>query len=190
MTGKGSEREMAVDTVVAVILAAALIPSAICDLRYRKIPNLITFPAMAGGVMYHSVVSGRGGFFFSTGGLALGIGLMLLPYVINQVGAGDAKLMGAIGALIGPKGLVVAFVISTLAGGIYGAILLGLDRSYAWGFMKRLVTVLKTLLCTGHFAPIPAAEPEKAPKLRGAVAMAVGTFIYMLLRFYGCNFAV
>jgi prepilin peptidase CpaA len=176
------------DITLAICLGIASSAAAFQDVRRGKIPNLITFPTMAAGIVCHTVMDGLHGLAFSCGGLFLGIGLLIFPYWIGKAGAGDAKLMGAAGAAIGPKGVLVAFVITTLAGGIYALIILLLQRRYLQGLGRRLFSMVKTFAVTAQIIYVPPVEAEKAPHLRYGVAIAFGTITFLFLEFLGYNF--
>jgi prepilin peptidase CpaA len=176
------------DTTPAIFLGIACSAAAVQDVRRGKIPNLITFPTMAAGIVCHSVMDGVHGLFFGLGGLAFGISLLIFPYWIGKAGAGDAKLMGAAGAVIGPKGVLVAFVITTLAGGIYALIVLLLQRRYLQGLGRRIVSMVKTFAVTAQIVYVLPVEAEKAPHLRYGVAIAFGTITFLFLEFLGYHF--
>jgi prepilin peptidase CpaA len=178
---------MSTDMALATFLGIASSAAAFQDVRRGKIPNLITFPTMAAGMLYHCLMEGLHGMFFSLGGLALGIGLFIFPYWIGKAGAGDAKLMGAAGAVIGPKGALVAFVIATLAGGLYGLIVLLRHRGYLRGLGRRLVSMMRFFASTAQITYIPPAQTEKAPQLRYGVAIAFGTIMFLVLECLGYN---
>ena len=98
--------------VVAVVTAAA----AIVDIRTRRIPNWLTFGAAAIGIsMAVAHVSGVG-VTGALGGLAVGLLLMMPGHVIGSTGAGDVKLLAAIGTLLGPASIALAFLYTGIAG--------------------------------------------------------------------------
>ena len=68
------------------------------DTRRGRIPNWLTFPALGLGVALHSFVGGGDGLLFAAEGAALGLGLFLVPFLIGGMGAGDVKLLAALGA--------------------------------------------------------------------------------------------
>ena len=115
--------------LLIVFLSGILIIAVTIDVRVRKIPNLLTFPAMATALAFHSITGGWKGFLFSAEGLALGIALFLIPYIMGGMGAGDAKLMGAIGAIIGPRGVFLASLFTAVAGGIYALIVFFIEHA-------------------------------------------------------------
>jgi len=139
------------------------------------------------GLTYHSLTTSWKGFVFSVEGLALGIALFLIPYIMGGMGAGDAKLMGAIGAIIGPKGVFLASLFTAVAGGIYALIVFLLNMQYFKGFIERSALTVKVFAFTKNFIPIPADESEKKPKLCYGIAIAAGTFSYVILEAYGLN---
>jgi len=176
-----------IDPFLTLILSSILVVAAITDLRTQKIPNLITFSAMFLGLVFYSITNGWNGLLFSFEGLLLGIGLLIIPYLMGGMGAGDAKLMGAIGAMIGPKGVFIAFLYTAIAGGVYALILLMFNMEYFKDFMKRSSITIKSFAFTRQFISVPAEESQKKPKLCYGVAIAVGTFSYVLLGYYGYN---
>ncbi len=106
---------------VAVIAAAF-------DLRRRTIPNVVTAAAVVAGIALHTARSGWAGFTFSLLGVAVGGGALLLFYLLGGMGAGDVKLMGGIGALVG-AGLVFYILVYTgVAGGIMAMVKLIMRR--------------------------------------------------------------
>ena len=168
-----------------ILLLSILSISAIIDFRTQKIPNLITFPAIIIALLYHFLTNGIDGLIFSALGLAAGIGLLIIPYILGVSGAGDAKLMGAVGAIIGTKSVFIAFLFSALVGGIYALVIILLNKKQFKGFLKKQLITLQLFILTRKFIPDPVEEDNKKPKLCYGVAIALGTFIYMGLDLSG-----
>ncbi len=101
------------------------------------------------------------------------------------MGAGDAKLMGAVGAVLGSKSVFVAFLLTALVGGIYAIILILFNQKQFKGFFKKQLITLQLFILTRKFIPDPVEENNKKPKLCYGVAIALGTFIYMGLDLSG-----
>lgn len=165
------------DVFLILLLSTILVAAAVQDLRFQKIPNLLTYPTMAAGLACHSMTNGLDGLLFSAGGLALGTGIFILPYLMGVMGAGDAKLMGAAGAVLGLKGVFIAFLLTAIVGGIYALIILFINRRK--GFFTGLATTLKTFVFTGQFIRMTGAEDEKKPKLWYGICVAFGTLLYI-----------
>ncbi len=163
------------DTVILPTLGAALAAACVTDLRSRRIPNLLTYPLMLAGLGYHAALQGWAGLGFSAAGLGLGFGLLLLPFLLGFIGAGDVKLLAAVGAWLGWPGVLLAFVFTTVLGGLYGLIVLALHRGLLRRFWGALWTSLRLFAATRRFSYAPALDGEPLPKLCYAVAIAAGT---------------
>jgi prepilin peptidase CpaA len=160
-----------------IFLAGILLASAVTDLKYKKIPNMFTFSTVIVALAYHCATQGWRGVLFSLGGLALGIAFFIFPYILGGMGAGDVKLMGAVGAVLGPAGAFNAFLLTAVAG--LACLLLVLLRhlQYSRLVIARATRILKTLFVTRNLAYLPATEEEKErkPILCYGVAIAGGT---------------
>jgi len=102
---------------VIVLLAALLLTAAAWDIRARRIPNALTLAAVLAGLAGNGWWGGWPGLAWSGEGLALAAPL-LLPYAVRALGAGDVKLLGAVGALMGPVFLLWTLLGTALAGGL------------------------------------------------------------------------
>ena len=109
---------------VYTVLSVALGVSLVTDLKSRKILNIITFPSILFGLAFYSITQGWDGFFFSSIGFMVGIGTLLIPFLLGGMGAGDVKLMGAVGALMGAAFSLKAFVTIALIGGLISMFLI------------------------------------------------------------------
>ena len=170
-----------IDTFLIVLLSSILIAAAIIDVRVRKIPNLLTYPTMVTALAYHFAMNGLDGLIFSAEGMALGIGIFILPYLMGGMGAGDAKLMGVVGAVMGPRGVFVASLATALVGGIMALALMLIHYKYGKGFILRSAATLKTLVVTGKYIPIPTGSDEPKPTLCYGLAIAIGALSYLFL---------
>ena len=157
-----------------IFLTIILLITTISDIRTHKIPNYCTYPAIAIGIGYYTYMNGLHGLLFSLAGLFSGLFLLILFYLKGGMGAGDVKLMGAVGVLLGPKGVFVAFLCTALIGGIYAVILLGL-HGHLKESVKRYGTMLKTYIFTMSLVYLPPAKIVKMPVLPYGVAIALGT---------------
>ena len=176
---------MEIDLYLIIFLSVVLIAASVNDLRFQKIPNLLTYPTMGIALGYHVVMNGLNGLLFSFGGLALGIAVFILPYLMGGMGAGDAKLMGAVGAILGVKGVFIAFLFTAITGGVYALILLLLNHRYSKNFFAKQAVTLKTFIFTKQFIPIPEDSNEKKPKLCYGIAIAIGTLLSVFLELSG-----
>ena len=101
--------------ILAVILTLV---AGFGDLRTRRIPNRLTVPALLIGLGVNALLGGWHGFLMSLEGAGLGLGLLLPMVLLRGLGAGDWKLMGALGAMVGPsETLTILFVSICMAAG-------------------------------------------------------------------------
>lgn len=99
-------------------LAAGVVIATVVDIRTRRIPNLVT-AAMA-GAGFGFAATGLSGVSLGAAVLGFFVGLLLMMpgHVLGATGAGDVKLMAAVGTLVGPGLVVKAFLFTALAGGV------------------------------------------------------------------------
>jgi prepilin peptidase CpaA len=173
------------DLFPVILLISAITVSVVEDLRRQKIPNLVTFPTMVLALIYHGISSGLSGFFFSAGGLALGMGFFMIPYMMGGMGAGDVKLMGATGAIFGPMGITIASILVFLAGGLYGFVLFALNPKYTLSFIKRSCTTIHIFITTFQFIPMPPEKDVKQPVLKFAIPIATGALGFVAMKMTG-----
>jgi prepilin peptidase CpaA len=112
--------------VVALAIAAC---ACVTDLRSRRIPNLLTFGGAVAGVLFHAVTGSTHGLLMSTGGWVVGLMVYLLPFLLGGLGAGDVKLVAALGAWLGPHDVAWLALYAGVAGGV-GALAIALLHSY------------------------------------------------------------
>ena len=109
-----------VNTSTALLLFVLLGVAVVTDLKSRRIPNLLLLPALSLALMLHAIDAGMAGLATATGGLALGLAMLMPLYAVGGMGAGDVKLLGVIGSFLGPWGAVVAGLATMMAGAILG----------------------------------------------------------------------
>ncbi len=103
---------------IEAALIALLICAAAYDIRYRRIPNWLSVSGVAAGVALNAALGGlAGGAVFALKGMALGFGFYFVLYVLHAMGAGDVKLMAAVGALVGWQNWVGIFLLTAIVGG-------------------------------------------------------------------------
>lgn len=113
------------------------------DLSERRIPNFLTFPVILWGLISASIFSGFDGAIFSGSGFIVGLAVFFIPFTIGAIGAGDVKLMAAIGALMGYKFVLNTAVITAIIGGII-VLINSLINGTLYRILKNiLMTILK-----------------------------------------------
>ena len=87
------------------------------DVRSNRIPNAITFPGIAIGLVLAALPGGIG-LAAASAGLAVGGGGPFILYRAGVLGAGDVKLMAAVGTFVGWPRIVVVLLAIAIAGGV------------------------------------------------------------------------
>lgn len=100
----------------SVVLVLALLMAAFSDVRSKKVPNKLTFPAILLGFILNIMINGFNGIVISVLGFLLGLTIFFIPFAFGLMGGGDVKLMAAIGALMGWKFTLVSAAFSAVAG--------------------------------------------------------------------------
>jgi prepilin peptidase CpaA len=176
------------DVFLIIFLETILTVAAIIDLRSQKIPNLLTFPAAGSALTYHSIVNGFNGLVFSAGGLAVGVGLLFIPYLLGGMGAGDAKLMGVVGGVVGAKAVLIVFLFTAVIGGIYALALILVYRQHFKGIFKEQFNTWLAFVLMRKYVAGPIEVSENKPRLYYSLAITFGTSLYIILEFSGISF--
>ncbi len=166
------------------VLLMLLVAAAVFDVRSRRIPNWLTVSGVVLGVALNTAIGRpQAGAAFALEGLAMGFGLYFILYLLHAMGAGDVKLMAAVGALAGPTNWFGIFVVSAIVGGVMAlalAVARGRLKSTFWnmGFIVGEMT-------RGRPAYVNKAELDvKNPKSMGlphGAVIAVGTIFFLAL---------
>jgi prepilin peptidase CpaA len=166
-------------TKIALLVSLLLFCSA-TDLSIRRVPNAVLLPALMTALFLNSIDGGLAGLTDSIAGLAIGL-LMLMPlHVLGRMGAGDIKLLGVVGSILGAWGAIVAGLATMMAGGILAVLYL------VWVFIKPAVVsrVSRIVLrVTGKAAASGDGmswQAARAAEIPYALAVAAGTFATLI----------
>ena len=163
---------------VAVVLVAACVT----DFRSQRIPNLVTLPAAVAALLYHAITGGWTAAGWSLAGWFVGAALFFPIFALRGMGAGDVKLLAAIGAWLGPGPVFTTALATSVAGGV-----LGVAVALGHGYLRKAIANLWLLLThwrvTG-IRPVTTVTLESArgPRLAYAFPIAIGTVVTLWLK--------
>jgi prepilin peptidase CpaA len=165
---------------VVVIVVAGL--ASVTDVRTARIPNVLTFGAAAAALVYLVANHGWSGLAGAGEGWAVGVLLFLPFFALGGLGAGDVKLLGAIGAWLGPLEVFWVAVYASIAGGI-----MALTVALATGYLGQAVRNLRLLFThwwVVGIRPLPelTLKSGHAPKLAYALPITAGLLVMLWLR--------
>lgn len=170
---------MADDMIMISSLALIIVwIAAAWDLYQFRVPNALILAGAAVGFLLQGWAAGAGGVLAASYGLVVGLAILLPGYLMGFTGAGDVKLMAAIGTFLGPLGVLQAALISIFIGGFIAlgfafSALISHQSVSPWG---RYSLMVRTLVITGKPLYIPPAEGEvMGKKFPFAVSIALGT---------------
>jgi leader peptidase (prepilin peptidase)/N-methyltransferase len=148
------------DFLAAAILASACLALLLIDAEFQILPDAITLTGLAAGILLS---------FFSTvrtpqsallGALLGAGGLWLVAWLYEKVagqegmGLGDVKMLGMVGAFLGPSGVLVTILLGSLAGSVVGLLLIAARR----GSMK-MALPFGVFLSLGAVAALFVGQP-------------------------------
>jgi prepilin peptidase CpaA len=162
-------------------LAVAIV-AAVCDLRTRKIPNVLTFGTVVVAVFLHGYMDGWRAAGLSAAGCAAGLALFFPFFALGGLGAGDVKLLGAVGACVGPLATVWVALYASISGGVMAVIV----ATYAGYLRKAFINLWCIVMYWRIEGPRPVPDmtlaTHKGPRLAYAVPVLAGVMLALWLR--------
>jgi prepilin peptidase CpaA len=166
-------------TIVAVTIALV---AAVWDLRTRRIPNLLTLGAALAAVAVHAYAGGFLGVGTALAGWLIGAAFLLPLFALGGMGAGDVKLLAALGAWLGPAAIVSVALYSCIAGGAMALVVAALSGYLRQAF-KNLWSLMLQWFISG-IRPVPdlTLTSSRGPRLAYAVPVLAGLMVTLWLR--------
>lgn len=160
--------------IIPIALMLLLIPAVISDVRTRRIPNVLVFPAWGVGVALGFLLGGVDGGLVSLGGLGFALLVGVPFWLIGWMGAGDIKLLGGVGAMVGTTTIWPVLGAVGLSGLVLALTVL-LYRGLLAEALKRYWASLSLSMVSRRAVYIRPGEAEQAVRLPYAIAVAAGT---------------
>ena len=151
------------------------------DLRTGRIPNALTFGAMAGGLLFSAIHAGGAGLATSLLGGVVGLALFFPLFALGGMGGGDVKLLAAVGTWLGPLGALQTALWASLAGGLL-AVVVAISRGYLSAALRNLSALLGVWRAVGP-SPIPelTLTESHGPRLAYALPIGIGALVALWL---------
>lgn len=164
------------DAALGLILSFAVF----ADVFNQRIPNWLVAAGVVCGLLLNSLLPAGLGFIVALQGLGLGILLLLPLYLLRAMGAGDVKLMGMVGAFVGPQAIIGVTLLTFVAGGVM-ALFVALRTGQLQRMLGNVRMVLQSVAMQAGMRQKPEIEmPQSAGKLPYAVAITAGTVLFLV----------
>jgi len=165
-----------------IVVGTVLILACISDLRTRRIPNVLTLSAIAGALLFHALTGGVSAAGWSLAGCVVGGALFFPMFALRGMGAGDVKLLAAVGAWLGPSQVVLVALAASVAGG-----LIAIAVALAYGYLRTAVRNVWMLLMHWRVMGVRPVhevtlEGARGPRLAYAFPISIGTLVTLWFR--------
>jgi prepilin peptidase CpaA len=163
---------------------AVAVAAAIMDVQQRRIPNWLTYPAILAGVLLRTSYFGWNGFLSAVAGCLLAGGIVFVFYAVRAMGAGDLKLLAALGSIVGPSAIVTVLLATGIAGGVL-ALIYVTYRGQTRATLSNVGAVMKFHAWGGLQAhPELNLDNPAALRMPYGLAIAVGTLYTFVTSFW------
>ena len=168
-------------TSVHLVALATSLAACVTDLRSRRIPNVLTFGSAAAALVFQTITAGTTGAASASFGWAVGLAVFFIPFALGGLGAGDVKLLAALGAWLGPKDALMLALYAGAAGGV-----LAIAVALARGYLRQAFVNIRLLLTHWSVVGIRPLDEltlshSAAPKLAYALPIFVGVVVTVWL---------
>ncbi len=164
---------MTMEVLKIPLTVLIVIAAAVTDLKWRKVPNWLTIPALGVGLVMGVISGGTTGLLMSLAGIALALGFWIVTCLVGgTLGGGDIKLLAALGAIQGPRLLAYVFIISVGVGGVI-AVATALYHRTLRASVQRLFRGLATMFISSM--PTQIVNETGTIRFPYTPAIAVGT---------------
>lgn len=137
------------ELLILMLIAPFIVAAMICDARHHRLPNKLTVTIALMGLGLNGLLGGSSGLVSAFLGLLIGFFVLMPFYLFRMLGAGDIKLLGALGAFLGYEWILQATAVGViLAGACSVVILLRRKREEAvgrWALVTAKLSSLKML---------------------------------------------
>lgn len=161
-------------------VSIVLVVAAVIDGIKLKVPNWLTFPMVIVGLGYWAWAGGTAGILFALAGAAVGLALLLPLYAIGGMGAGDVKLMAGVGAWVGVKLTLWAFVTSAVVGGLMAIVMVAWSGNFIkhWVQFQAIGHEILTVRNPSKLSEIAAERKPRMMLLPYGIPIAVGSIAF------------
>jgi prepilin peptidase CpaA len=165
--------------LIALVVAFG---ACITDVRSRRIPNVLTFGSAAAAIIFHASTGQLAGLFQSVEGWLVGAAIFFAPFALGGLGAGDVKLLAALGAWVGPLDALWIGLYTGVAGGVIALMVAAFN-----GYLSQAISNIWLLFSHWRVVGIRPVheitlEGSSGPRLAYAIPIFTGLLVNVWLR--------
>lgn len=170
----------------AILIPGVLLASWI-DYAQKRVPNWLNLALIVAGFSIQGIYHGWGGLSTGFFGLLTGFGLLIVPWLMHGMGAGDVKLLAAIGVWLGPLFTFYAFVLGVVIGGVVAVVMIVSTGRLHMACANIGVILAKCSSRNTVFSEFGSAKSfgTSSQLLPYGVPLTAGTLIILAARMFG-----
>lgn len=152
--------------ILRILLLLVAVVAGVYDWKYRRIPNWLSLAGLIAGFSCHCYLDGIPGLLVAAKGFGLAALIYLLLYLVRGMGAGDVKLMAALGSIAGPMSWLLLFLATSILGAVV-AVILSLSHGRFYSTLLNVSQIVRELaLFRAPYKRQPQLELHHANALR------------------------
>jgi prepilin peptidase CpaA len=164
---------------VVVLIAVA---GCVTDIHSRKIPNWLTFGSAVAALIFHTFTGGADGALRAALGWCAGVAVFLPFFLLRGMGAGDVKLLAALGAWLGPVSVLWVALFTSMAGAVLALVVAGAHGYLRTAFQNLWLLGAHWRVMGPRALPAVSLDQKGSPRLAYAIPIFAGTVITLWLK--------
>ena len=173
--------------VACAILVPGVLLASWIDFSQRRVPNWLNLALIVAGFAIQGWYNGFSGLSCGLLGLLTGFGLLIVPWMMHGMGAGDVKLMAAIGVFLGPTLTLFSFLLGAAIGGVVAMVMIVSTGRLRMAMANMGVIFVKCSSADTIFSDFGSAKSfgNTSQLLPYGVPLTAGTLIVMATKTFG-----
>ena len=174
-------------SATCLILVPGILWASWIDYSQRRVPNWLNGSLIVSGFLVQAWFFGLAGLGAGLGGLLVGFGVLIVPWLMHGMGAGDVKLMAAIGVWFGPIMTFYSFALGATIGGVAAMVMIVSTRRLRHACANLNIIFVKCLNPKLLFDEFGSAKSfgETSQLLPYGVPLTAGSLIILSAKVFG-----
>lgn len=168
--------------LMTIVVVPTTVLACWIDYSARKVPNWLNAALAAAGIAAQSAYFGWQGTGSALLGMAVGLAVLIVPWAMHGMGAGDVKLMAAIGAWFGPAMCAAAFAAGAIIGGVIAVAMITLAGKWNHAAVNMSVILAKVRGRDTLFSEFGSARSfgSTSSLLPYGIPLSIGAWLILL----------